>query len=357
MMMIGRRRTFKGLVLCILTIPRILYPGSVCQGQIPVPEVDTAFSSDPADDSLPALNPLADQLSGLLDGSTALNPDRTVYLNLPKRRLFLHTQVACRDCVLEMLCVPERQREHETVLAVRSKAFVVHSGLLALELEPGTPVSFFPDFKRPDGPEIAIRVHWVSTEGRLQDADARSWIRHSIYRYFSHPLVAPPPGVKLPLDELRYDPFNKELLWYGPMTKEQREHLLSLWDDTEYRSGIQTFFEAGQSRPLTAKFVFTGSRWDTIDDSGKRRYAAEDGYLITVANFSSAMIDIAEESSSSDGSQTYEAWTERIPAKGTPVILELAPVKREMGDTENLNSVKSPEFPGAQDVSGTKNPA
>jgi hypothetical protein len=34
-------------------------------------------------------------------------------------------------------------------------------------------------------------------------------------------------------------------------------------------------------------------------------------------------MDIREESSASDGAQTYEGWTERIPPEGTPVLLVL----------------------------------
>ncbi len=45
--------------------------------------------------------------------------------------------------------------------------------------------------------------------------------------------------------------------------------------------------------------------------------------MICVANFADAMIDVRENSTSSDGSQTYEAWTEQIPPEKTPVILEL----------------------------------
>jgi len=274
------------------------------------------------------LAPLPDQLRKLVLEATALNPNETVFLNRTKKRVYLHTEVSCRNCVLEMLCVPIGQREHETILNVRTRAFVVHAALLALGLEPGTPAVFYPDYQSPTGPALELRVHWLDDQERLHNKDARTWIRHSIHRYFVEPLDAAPPGIKLPHEELRYDPYNKEILWYGPMTKKQREHLLSLWDDNKYQVAIRKFYELSQSRPMEAGFVFTGSRWNVNDRTGERRYAAEDGHFITVANFPSSTIDIAELSSSSDGGQMYEGWEQKIPPEGTSVILEIKPAAK-----------------------------
>jgi len=278
---------------------------------------------------LAPLAPLPDKLSKLIQKATPLNPSKTVLLNRSKKRVYLHTQVSCRNCVLEMLCVPIGEREHETILNIRARAFTVHAALLAMNMEPGKPAAFYPDYQPPEGPQLTLRVHWVDANGKKRTADARSWIRHSIHRYFSQPLVAAPPGIELPHEELRYDKYNKELLWYGPMTKDQREHLLTLWDDEKYQAAIQKFYELSQSRAMTASFLFTGSRWNTNKQTGERRYAAEDGHFITVANFPSSTIDIAEESSASDGGQTYEGWETKIPPEGTAVILEIMPAARK----------------------------
>jgi hypothetical protein len=60
------------------------------------------------------------------------------------------------------------------------------------------------------------------------------------------------------------------------------------------------------------------------EETGKDYYQAEGGHLICTSNFPDAMLDIREESSASDGTQTYEGWTERIPPEGTPVLLALS---------------------------------
>ena len=277
------------------------------------------------DNTLPPLKPLPEQLRKILEGSTALNTPNTVFLDANPRRVLLHTQVACEDCLLEMLCCTEGTKEHESVLWLRSRAFVVHAALLALGEKPGKPAMFSPEFSPPSGPRIDIFVNWVGEDKKLHRADVRSWLRHSIFHYFSQKLPKPPPGVKLPLMELRYDPYNKELLWYGPMSEKQREHLLTLWDDKSYQQAINTFFADSQSRPMTADFVFGGSYHFVNEATGQKQYAAEGGYLICVANFAASLIDIKEASSASDGGQSYEGWPGKIPPRNTPVIVELIP--------------------------------
>jgi hypothetical protein len=272
---------------------------------------------------------LPKQLRELLFGCTPLNPNKTVLLEVKKKRVFLQTEVVCRNCVLEMLCVPRGQREHETILNVDSKAATVHAALLAIGLKRGEPAVFFPDFRPPQGTRLTLKVHWVDEDGRKQTADARSWVRHSIFRYFSQPLDQAPPGVELPHDELRYDRVNKQLIWYGPMSTKQKAHLLTLWDNSAYQTAIGEFFDQSQSRPMTAEFIFAGSIWQKIEGTQRRVYAAEDGHFITVANFATSTIDIAEPSSASDGGQLYEAWEERIPPEGTPVLLEILPAEVE----------------------------
>lgn len=295
-----------------------------------------AVESGKAEDSTPPpfpeaksrpLTPLPPALDTLLKSGTSLNPQNTVILDKEKNRLLLRTEVVCPDCLLEMFCCLEQTKEHESILALRSKAWVVHAGLLALGAEPGRPVIFVPEFKPPTGQKIDIFVNWVDEAGRLQRCDARKWMRHSVSRYYSEKLPVAPPGVKLPLMELRYDPYNKEILWFGQMTPEQRDQLLKLWDDKQYQAAIRSFFTESQSRPMTAEFVFAGSYQYTPEGSTDRIYAAEGGEVICVANFASSLIEVREASSAADGGQSYEAAPAQIPPRGTPVIMELVPAK------------------------------
>ncbi len=314
--MIAGRRSMVCLLFAMTILPRaaIGQPAEErAAGIRPVPE-----AQEPVE-----LKPLPEPLQQLLNTGTALNPQKTVFLDNRKKRVLLRTQVACNDCLLEMLLCTEGTKHHESILWIRSQAFVIHTALLALGAEPGRPASFSPEFIPPSGPKIDAFVNWVDEAGMLRRVDARTWVRHSIYRYFSHPLPSAPPNVELPYLELRYDKFNNDLLWYGPMTAEQKQDLLKLWDDAEYTKAIEQFYRKGQSRPMTAEFVFTGSHEYEVDNAGNKRYAAEEGYVICVANFAAAMIDVKEASSAQEGGQSYEAWTDRIPPQDTPVVLEL----------------------------------
>lgn len=295
---------------------------------------DPALQSQPPDpvperrQVIEKLPELPDDLAKLVKHATPLNPAATVFADIPGKRVILRTEVACRNCQLEMLCVPEGMKEHETILRIRSKAYVVHTALLAIGLEPGKPAQFSPDFKPATGTRISIYASWIDADGKLQRQDVRKWIRGNIHRYYSAPLASPPPGLKLPYKELRYDQFNNELLWYGPMTDEDRNDLLSKWDNAVYQEAVRRFHQDGQSYPMEADFVFVGSRFYQDPETGKQYYQAEGGYLICVANFTDALLDIREVSSADDGAHAYEAWTENIPPEGTAVLLELVPVPK-----------------------------
>lgn len=291
------------------------------------------------------LAPLPEKLQLELDGTTPLNPDSTVLIDIKSKRVVLRTEIACRDCVLEMFLVPEGNREHETILRIRSKAYVIHTALLALGLEPGKPASFSPEFVAPTGPEIAMQVVWLDEKDMLQRADARDWVRHNVHRYYSVPLSGPPAGLQFPYKNLRWDKFNNEILWYGPMTEEERTDLLSKSKKDEYQKAIEKFYKEGQSRPMNASFVFVGSSMYKDEDTGEEFYQAEGGHVICTSNFSDALLDIREESSASDGGQAYEAWTEKVPPVGTPVLLMMTP-KANAGkadaDTSPKDDSKAP---------------
>lgn len=326
------RRDLRSLVRLVAMSLVTAMCGSPAAGQ-PVTDLPRTES----DDRRP-LAALPTELAERLKKATALNPDRTVLLSADRKKVLLHTEVACRDCLLEMFCCLEQTKEHESILWLRGKAYVVHAALLATGTKPGSAATFSPDFRPPSGPVVDINVYWADAKGRLQKAKAQDWMRHSVSRYYGAPLKSPPPGVKLPLMELRYDPYNKEIIWFGRMTDKQRERLLELWDNADYQAAIRKFYDQSQPRPMTAEFVFAGSYEFTPEGSAKTVYAAEGGQLICVANFASATIDVREKSSASDGGQSYEAIAEKVPPRGTPVLVELVP--RSSDDSSKTTDVE-----------------
>lgn len=87
-------------------------------------------------------------------------------------------------------------------------------------------------------------------------------------------------------------------------------------------------------KDLDQDWVFTGSQ--LIRDPDNIRppfYLANDGDLICVSNFESALLDLPIESSANDAEREFAAHTQRIPPKGTRVvvILEPGPAKKSPG--------------------------
>jgi hypothetical protein len=79
---------------------------------------------------------------------------------------------------------------------------------------------------------------------------------------------------------------------------------------------------------LTTDWVFAGSELFTDPTTKQPYYAADDGDLITVANFSSAILDLPFASAANDADRSYVARTERIPPRGTGVTMFFSPRTR-----------------------------
>jgi hypothetical protein len=77
--------------------------------------------------------------------------------------------------------------------------------------------------------------------------------------------------------------------------------------------------------PLAIDWVFAGSTLYEDPATKKTLYAADEGDLVTVANFGSAILDLPIESSSNNAERVFSAHTEKIPALGTEVLLTFSP--------------------------------
>ena len=188
----------------------------------------------------------------------------------------------------------------------------------------GRPAKYEPEYAPATGQKIGVFVHWVDSQGKLHREAAQTWVRESLGRFHQEKFDSLPEDLKIePDSNLRYDDTNKYLIWYGPMTPEERVALLKLSRDDKYRTAIQRFFDQGKPQQMKADWVFVGSGFADDGNNGKQ-YLAEGGYVICVANFAMSMIDVSIESSSTGNeSLNFEAWTERLPPKGSEVLVEL----------------------------------
>ncbi|MBN8626069.1 MAG: hypothetical protein J0M17_11320 [Planctomycetes bacterium] len=112
-----------------------------------------------------------------LPGLKRLSPDADVWLDPEKKQLVLRGDVVLRRGPLELFACLKRTKEHEAIVSVATKAFVVHAGLLACGAQPGNPARFQPEFTPARGTEIEVLVEWVDAAGKTQKMDARQWIK------------------------------------------------------------------------------------------------------------------------------------------------------------------------------------
>lgn len=193
-----------------------------------------------------------------------LNPQYPVFIDKAKKQVVLVGQVCQRDVPLEMFACLSQTKEHEAIVAIPTKAMVVHAALLAVGAEPGAPAHFHPKFTPARGQEVGIELVWRDAQGEIKRARAQDWVRNE-----------------------------------------------------------------NTGKALENAWVFAGSGFWTDPETGQEHYRAEGGDLICVSNFSSATLDLDIQSSATNDALMFEAFTERIPPRGTPVTLILTPKAKE----------------------------
>jgi hypothetical protein len=109
-------------------------------------------------------------------------------------------------------------------------------------------------------------------------------------------------------------------------------------DGKPHTSDARQWIRDEKNTPLARDWVFAGSQFYEDPTSKQKRYAAEEGDLITVANFGSSILDLPIESSANDAERAFATNTEKIPPIGTEVYLSLGP-----------RPVKSSEKAGARE--------
>jgi hypothetical protein len=124
---------------------------------------------------LPKLQPAEAPYEGL----TRLDPNYDVWVDKAQKQVVMIGEVCLRTGPLEMLACQKHTKEHESILAVNTKAQVAHAGLLAVGAEPGAPVQFLPTFRPASGDEIEITLVWKDAQGTEHREPAQTWIRNS----------------------------------------------------------------------------------------------------------------------------------------------------------------------------------
>ncbi len=111
-------------------------------------------------------------------GMRRLMPAGKVWLDPKNKRIVMVGEVCLREGQLEMFACLKGTKEHESILAVPTKAQVVHAALVALGAEPGAPAQFIPQYAPARGPIIDVTLFWTDAAGKRQQAKAQDWIRN-----------------------------------------------------------------------------------------------------------------------------------------------------------------------------------
>jgi len=104
---------------------------------------------------------------------------RRVWIDRRKHRVYVDGYVTMRDGPLEMFACPLGTKEHESIVATLAKSSEVHTALLAIGAQPGTPVSYVPKFVPATGQRIRVWVCYRDENGKYQAIDARKWVQRN----------------------------------------------------------------------------------------------------------------------------------------------------------------------------------
>lgn len=205
-------------------------------------------------------------------GSKKVDVGKNVQLEVKgeKRRVLVNAYVCLRKGQLEQFLTRKRTKEHEAILAADVDARDIHTALILAGAEPGKPVQFLPKYKPASGSPIKITLEY-QLNGKKVQLPAQQWVR-------------------------------------SMKTK----------------------------KDLNSDWVFAGSQLipDPLDKTKKPFYAANDGDVICLSNFDTAMLDLPIESTKDNDDLFFEAHTERIPPLETQVTVILEPARSPAANKE-----------------------
>lgn len=184
-----------------------------------------------------------------------------------QRRVLIEAEVCLRQGQLEQFLTRRRTKEHEAILVADIDARHVHTALTLAKAEAGSPVRFLPKYTPAHGTAIKVLVEFEDAQKQKHRIPAQQWIRN-----------------------------------------------------------------AKTKKDLEQNWVFAGSVFveDPFDKTKPPFYTANDGTVICVSNFESALLDLPIESSQANEALFFEANTERIPKEGSRVLVILEPVPAKL---------------------------
>jgi hypothetical protein len=111
-------------------------------------------------------------------GMRRLTPEYDVWLDAKNKRVVMDGVVCLQAGQLEMFACLKGTKEHESIVAIDAKAYIIHAALLAVGAKVGTPVQFQPEYKPATGTTIDVVCIWTDESGKVQRHRAQDWIQN-----------------------------------------------------------------------------------------------------------------------------------------------------------------------------------
>jgi hypothetical protein len=106
-----------------------------------------------------------------------LSPVEDVWVDPATKTVVVGAEVSVDKGAIEYFACPQGTKDYESLVATRSSAWLVHTGLVAIGLVPGKPVAFDPDYVAASGPVVVVRLRWKDQTGAVQESRAQDWVR------------------------------------------------------------------------------------------------------------------------------------------------------------------------------------
>ena len=113
-------------------------------------------------------------------GLTRLSSRDQCWVDFKHQLVIVNGKICQRRGLLEMFACPLDTKDHESIVCVYSRAFVIHTALLAVGAVPGAPVKYVPEYESAHGTEVEGARPMPAQQGpRLPGAICRigrSWL-------------------------------------------------------------------------------------------------------------------------------------------------------------------------------------
>ncbi|MDR3183042.1 MAG: undecaprenyl-diphosphate phosphatase [Planctomycetaceae bacterium] len=199
------------------------------------------------------------------DSLIPLDKDDRIWITPDRKAVVFIGRVAMREGLLELFACRTGTKEHESILSVRVKPYLIHAALLLIEAKQGKAMQTQPVFTPATGDRISITLRWKDTDGGVKEVPAQNWISRA----------------------------------------EESE-------SPDAASSVSALH-----------WVFSGST-EYQDDEGRTHYLAnESGELIGLSNFPGSVLDVPIQSSNDNTQLMFACFTRHIPPLDTPVTVIL----------------------------------